>query len=390
MAQETRIGLLVGLAFIICFAVVLANRGKQDPLSNPMPYGMFVSREVGNATPTQPPAPGTVRLPPHPESSGTAADVARASGAEDPTQTRPHFPAVRRNASLEEISETPVPREFGAGGAGAGTPGVRGPNGSGETPSSNPRSWQGGQRSDRVSASQSSGPQFELTPIERERARRLEQLLIENGVRGQERVSSDSGETAARRQATEGPSARGADPRERQTPLTATQPARPLPRVPDNKIVRYAVRSGDTLSRIAMQCYGTRSGAVIEAVFKANRGVLESPDELKVGDELILPPVPGFGDPSSGQTRGERPSDDPDASERASEEDPSEQPFRWYQVREKDRYSSIARDQLGDERRWREIYELNRDKFPDANLIRPGVRIKLPVVDAADSTGAGR
>jgi nucleoid-associated protein YgaU len=231
---------------------------------------------------------------------------------------------------------------------------------------------------------------LELTPTERERARRLEQLLIENGVRGHERASSDSGEGAARRQAAEGSPARGAEQPGRHTPLIAKQPAPPLPKVSESKIVRYAVRSGDTLSRIVMRCYGTRSGTVIEAVFKANRGVLESPDELKVGDELILPPVPGFGDPSPGQDRGQGPSAYPDAPEQNDKEEPSEQRFRWYQVREKDRYASIAREQLGDERRWREIYELNKDKFPDANVIRPGVRIKLPAVDGADSTGAGR
>src|SRR3990172_3703841 len=31
MARETKVGLLAGLAFIICFAVILANRGRQDP-----------------------------------------------------------------------------------------------------------------------------------------------------------------------------------------------------------------------------------------------------------------------------------------------------------------------------------------------------------------------
>lgn len=34
MARETKVGLLAGLAFIVCFAVILANRGRevQTPL----------------------------------------------------------------------------------------------------------------------------------------------------------------------------------------------------------------------------------------------------------------------------------------------------------------------------------------------------------------------
>ena len=35
MARETKVGLLAGLAFIICFAILLANRGRQDPPSPP-------------------------------------------------------------------------------------------------------------------------------------------------------------------------------------------------------------------------------------------------------------------------------------------------------------------------------------------------------------------
>jgi len=33
---------------------------------------------------------------------------------------------------------------------------------------------------------------------------------------------------------------------------------------------------------------------------------------------------------------------------------------------------------LGDAARWRELHELNKDKFPDPKMIREGVRIKLP------------
>jgi hypothetical protein len=33
---------------------------------------------------------------------------------------------------------------------------------------------------------------------------------------------------------------------------------------------------------------------------------------------------------------------------------------------------------LGDAGRWRELHELNKDKFPNPQSIREGVRIKLP------------
>ena len=38
MARETKVGLLTGLAFIICFAIILANRGRQEPGTTHWPY----------------------------------------------------------------------------------------------------------------------------------------------------------------------------------------------------------------------------------------------------------------------------------------------------------------------------------------------------------------
>lgn len=40
--------------------------------------------------------------------------------------------------------------------------------------------------------------------------------------------------------------------------------------------------------------------------------------------------------------------------------------------------SRIAREQLGDANRWREIYDLNRDQIKNPNVIQPGQQLKLP------------
>jgi nucleoid-associated protein YgaU len=52
--------------------------------------------------------------------------------------------------------------------------------------------------------------------------------------------------------------------------------------------------------------------------------------------------------------------------------------FTWYQVRKNERYASIARNVFGDPNRWREIHELNKDRFPNPDQIREGVRIRIP------------
>ena len=54
-----------------------------------------------------------------------------------------------------------------------------------------------------------------------------------------------------------------------------------------------------------------------------------------------------------------------------------------------DRYATIAREHLGDARRWQEIAELNREIFPDPSKIRYGVRIRLPAGSSGGAVGDG-
>jgi nucleoid-associated protein YgaU len=123
---------------------------------------------------------------------------------------------------------------------------------------------------------------------------------------------------------------------------------------------------------------------VIRTIFEANRAVLSDPDMLPVDVELVLPPIAGTtrstasGD-GSAAARG-TPSAARSVADRTNTRTGT---FRWYQIRKNDRYISIAREQLGDANRWQEIYELNKDKFPDPQRIREGVRIKLPSASTA-------
>lgn len=60
--------------------------------------------------------------------------------------------------------------------------------------------------------------------------------------------------------------------------------------VPDEEPwVEYSVKSGDSLSRISQAYYGSSRHA--DAIFDANRDQLRSPDALKIGQVLLLPPI---------------------------------------------------------------------------------------------------
>jgi nucleoid-associated protein YgaU len=156
---------------------------------------------------------------------------------------------------------------------------------------------------------------------------------------------------------------------------TSHRPAEAMP-----TSTRYVVRPGDTLSRIAAAQYGSQGQQFINGIADANRGAVTNPDVIRVGMELVLPPIDGVAPAAAPVRRG----DSPRVTEPPVEAAPvRNKSFRWYQIRENDRYVSIAREQLGDSGRWKEIYELNKDKFPDPAFIRAGVRIKLPADEVA-------
>jgi tetratricopeptide (TPR) repeat protein len=65
------------------------------------------------------------------------------------------------------------------------------------------------------------------------------------------------------------------------------QPAPPQP--PRAAARTHTVRAGDSLYNIARQYYGTASNARVEAIFEANRDVLRSKTDLRVGMQLRIP-----------------------------------------------------------------------------------------------------
>lgn len=71
----------------------------------------------------------------------------------------------------------------------------------------------------------------------------------------------------------------------------AVEPPKPAPAP---AVVRYIVCEGDSLAYIARNFYGPQQGNKRENVlriFEANRGILKSPDEIDVGQELVIPPL---------------------------------------------------------------------------------------------------
>ena len=76
-------------------------------------------------------------------------------------------------------------------------------------------------------------------------------------------------------------------------------PKRPLvakKNIPNKTAVpkTYVVKQGDSLASIAQKFYGRDEGNKkinISRIFESNRGLLKSPDEIYVGQTLIIPPL---------------------------------------------------------------------------------------------------
>jgi len=148
---------------------------------------------------------------------------------------------------------------------------------------------------------------------------------------------------------------------------------------------KYLVASGDTLASIAKKFYGPVDGnkrANVARIFEANRGVLKSPDRIKVGQQLVIPALPA--------KAADKPEDEGLFSSELFEKVRSmglikaqksapEQEGRFYVVKQGDCLWNIAAEQLGDGARYREISKLNSDILADEDELRVGLRLKLPV-----------
>lgn len=364
MARETRVGLVIGLAFIICFALILARRGQPRQLTEHIPYlvdnGSGVTRQFGGdqrpmgRRGVARPQGGSGRVAPNRDNRVTP-------GASLSNRT------VDGSAKRSVLSEGTV---------------------LGDKREASDRLITGGRAvpAPAREAAQSTGrlsPREDLLADLARRRNRQDSSRRGNGSSDASSLTSKSSVSIASlldrlnsSGALDGHDRPGSDARD----LRSTERSR---RRGALRSTQYTVKAGDSLSRIARSQYGTASVAVLKSLYAANRKIMSSPDMVRIGDVLTLPPigdrVASNASRPAKHTSQRAPTGRP-TTNRSADRVAANTSTRiiWYQVRPNDRYVSIAREQLGDGGRWQEIFELNKAKFPDPNRIRVGVRIKLP------------
>ncbi len=361
MAKETKVGLLAGLAFIICFAVILANRGRQEAVTQRLAF---------------------------PADQGSGHGGLRRAARPGPVAGNPNTPGAPTPTGSGS-GQLPVSRPEPSVGTPARPDGQLNPQPAGGTVPGSPLE----DDSRFVRSASPTGDQAMA-----ERVRLLEQRLAQMaGGTHDAPATTAAGVTPGQ---ADSPASLTAQPVREGTRPAFDAARAPLgspgsverTAVPSVQGRRHVVAAGDSLTRIAERYYGAKSATYIRAIYDANRRVLADPDRLPIGVELVVPDLRESGASLAGGARS------PNVNQTANTRETGRTPlvsesagaFRWYQVKKDDRYVSIAREQLGSERRWKEIYELNKDKFPNASLIREGVRIKLPAAEVADARGGRR
>lgn len=397
MTKETKIGLLVGLAFIILFAIILSEKGPtQKGPDVPIFTIVDAAKTAGPPTPAGQPLRDAGRLPVDSQLGPIVSAGAK--------------PLPAAPIKEEQIAQAPPEEE----------PLERLPD-------------------SLVGLLRDQPDQFEPARPLNVRTEPAEQegAAIVGAVSGESRPA-DGGEVIVSKGQADPAAVRASDTTDDRIAEAAhgTRPEHSAeekpPKLPPIK-TEHIVQLGESLGKIAAKYYGRATPSRVEALFNSNRDTLANISSVKAGHKLKIPDLgehadqfeaaPGvaFGRivsakepaPRDGQVRipipvNEKSSDQAGERPRKSERAPTvamassksdaaqDGRFDWYVVRKGDTLSKIARRELGSEKSAREIYRLNKDRLSDQNSLKPGTKIRMPsraalggeTASALSSTGA--
>jgi nucleoid-associated protein YgaU len=355
MTRETKIGLLVGLAFIIVIGILLSDQlmRSTEPPAAPL-------ANVGDTL-----RKGTTT----PASHNRPAPVAVSSQDASPDNEVP---------TRDELTRRPPPVTFvqiGRGGADGNAGGGNAGNGGGGAGGTNVVIGAGGQNGNGAGQLRTANT-GRTTNAGGEVATRDGQTGTPGRPRTIADVAADMGEALV-----------GADgqPLRARTPIGQAGPAgqggqtaggsqRPT-QVAGAGMKQYTVEPGDSLSKIALRQMGANTKANREAIIKANPSLQADPDKVVIGQTYNIPPAPGV----SAQAQGRAPTPAPTpAPERTAAPIKAAGAEFWYQVQPGDSLWKIAKEQLGDTSTVAAIKELNKANVKNWDVLPAGTKLRMP------------
>lgn len=394
MTKETKIGLLVGLAFIILFAIILSEKsGGARDATFPTFALADANRKVGPVTGGEKPLHDAGRLPVEsklPPIVETLPAAARSGEGVAATGNRSSFGGdSTRPLNAESLDELLNPPSDSPGAVAT-------------------RDEQGSSELRTVPLGEAVQTALEIGPPP---------------VLPKPEGASDSAKSRSEVElAVASPAAAAAF-----EPVTERQPAR-VETAPPIKTT-HEVQAGESLGKIAAKYYGRSTPKRIEAIFNANRDVLPDVNKVKASMKLQIPDLgehngrfeavagflgsPGADDrlakkddnlrippPVGGDraraagpaVKAEKPRSDAPAGAKPAkggkpdtEKAASDPPFEWYEIKPSDTLAKIAAKRLGNQRFYNEIARLNRDRISDKNVLKPGVKIRVPIKVASSA-----
>jgi len=387
MTKETKIGLLVGLAFIILFAVILSEKGARRGADSSMIADADHARQPAgpNATPLKHDGRVAVeeQLVPIIEAPGGPTAPVHESPIKDNKLTQavpsdgtalPPLPAWL----LDKLNYSAAPAGEGA---------------------------------ENVPVADAATAEAPINPTP---------ILVDAAP---DRTSKDAPTEARTISVASVPAPTTNEPIPDNALGDTPTITRSAPRKPRVIKTIHVVKPGECLGKVAALYYGRSTAARARAIFEANRDILTDINSVRANDALKIPelddtgsvfePAPQFAAAAITPSRtskknsevriprsigqearrpsgrsGSRHATNATARKKVARTatSPSSRTrrFRWYEVRSGDSLSAIARRELGNEKRFNELYRLNRDRLEDKHRLKPGIRLRLPLI--ANST----
>jgi nucleoid-associated protein YgaU len=157
--------------------------------------------------------------------------------------------------------------------------------------------------------------------------------------------------------------------------LKKPNPVKPaLPKV-------YVVCDGDNLADIAKKFYGEIEGnrqVNVTRIFQANRKLLKSPDEINIGQKLVIPPLTAKGETGGSFSSSLFEKVKSIGRKHFSNDNRKAKLSKPYVVQEDDNLWRIAAEKLGDGSRYEEIKKLNANIIEDEDTLTVGMLLRIP------------
>jgi LysM repeat protein len=338
MTRETKIGLLVGLAFIIVIGILLSDHltnSTEAPPATLAHTGGNVRQTISTPGGTQ--APPAVVMPPQ--------------------SVQPSNPVP---TPRELTAPTPASAIVQVGGPSVQTQAMQQPQGLPQTPPQN------------IVQTATPSPANE-TPVEFVRTNQPLPAYVDPNA-GREPIATTVTPSLPEPQTPLTPLERIAQAHGEQVVAIngATPQNRSAPAASGSATSDYVVQPGDSLSKIAAKVFGSNTKANRDAIVKLNPSLQQDPDKVIVGRTYKIPvggaivqrSAPVQPAPASAMlTR--------DAGTSATE--------YWYTVKEGDSLWKIASEQLGKGGSGvAAIKELNKETLNGGETVQPNMRLRLP------------